>query len=143
MPSIIAMSVWQGLGINVIIFLAGPPGDPAGVLRRRVASTAPARWSRFRHVTLPLLTPSIFFTGILAPHRRVPGVRPGLRPGPARASRREATITLVYFIYENGFRLQDGLRGAASWILFLIVAALTRRVLPVAAALGALPVTRP
>ena len=38
----------------------------------------------------------------------------------------DATITLVYFIYENGFRnFKMGYASAASWILFLIVAVLT------------------
>ncbi len=65
MPSIIAMSVWQGLGINVIIFLAGLQAVPQEYYDAASVDGA-ARWSRFRHVTLPLLTPSIFFTGILS-----------------------------------------------------------------------------
>ena len=49
---------------------------------------------------------------------------------------------MVYFIYENGFRnFKMGYASAASWILFLIVAALMWRLLPVAAALGPLPVS--
>ena len=83
------------------------------------------RWARFRHVTLPLLTPSIFFTGIL-------GIIGSLqvfdqvyilaRPGKPT----EATITLVYFIYEEGFRFfRMGSASAAAWVLFLIAAGLT------------------
>ena len=64
-PSIIAMSVWQGLGINVIIFLAGLQAIPQEYYDAAAVDGA-ARWSRFRHVTLPLLTPSLFFTGILS-----------------------------------------------------------------------------
>ena len=59
------------------------------------------------------------------PDRLDPGVRPGLRPGnPGKPT--SATITIVYFIYEAGFRnFKMGYASAASWILFLVVAVLT------------------
>ena len=136
------MSVWQGLGINVIIFLAGLQAIPQEYYDAASVDGA-ARWSRFRHVTLPLLTPSMFFTGILSligSFQVFDQVYILARPGKPT----EATITLVYFIYESGFKFfRMGEAAAASWILFLIVAVLTRHLLPLAAALGALPVTTP
>ena len=48
MPSIIAMSIWQGLGINVIIFLAGLQAIPAELLDAASVDGA-GRWARFRH----------------------------------------------------------------------------------------------
>ena len=124
MPAIIAMSIWQGLGINVIIFLAGLQGIPQEYYDAASVDGA-ARWSRFRHVTLPLLTPSIFFTGILSligSFQVFDQVYILARPGKPT----EATITLVYFIYESGFKFfRMGEAAAASWILFLIVAVLT------------------
>ncbi len=124
MPSIIAMSIWQGLGINVIIFLAGLQAVPQEYYDAASVDGA-ARWSRFRHVTLPLLTPSIFFTGILSligSFQVFDQVYILARPGKPT----EATITLVYFIYESGFKnFRMGEAAAASWILFLIVAVLT------------------
>jgi multiple sugar transport system permease protein len=124
MPSIIAMSTWQGLPANVIIFLAGLQGIPSEYYDA-VSVDGAGRFARFRYVTLPLLTPSIFFTGILALigafqvfDQIYVMANPG-RPG-------GATITLVYFIYETGFRnFHMGLASAASWILFLIVAVFT------------------
>jgi multiple sugar transport system permease protein len=124
MPSIIAMSVWQGLPANVIIFLAGLQAIPSEYYDAASVDGA-GRRGRFRHITLPLLTPSLFFTGILALigafqvfDQVYVMANPG-KPG-------EATITLVYFIYENGFRnFKMGYAGAASWILFLIVAVFT------------------
>jgi multiple sugar transport system permease protein len=124
MPSIIAMSVWQGLGINVIIFLAGLQAIPQEFYDAASVDGG-ARWARFRHVTLPLLTPSIFFTGILSligSFQVFDQVYILARPGKPT----EATITLVYFIYESGFKFfRMGEAAAASWILFLIVAVLT------------------
>jgi len=124
MPSIIAMSVWQGLPANVIIFLAGLQAIPVEYYDAASVDGA-GRWGRFRKITLPLLTPSIFFTGVLALigafqvfDQVYVMANPG-KPG-------EATITLVYFIYEAGFRnFKMGYAGAASWIMFLIVAVAT------------------
>lgn len=124
MPSIIAMSIWQGLPANVIIFLAGLQAIPSEYYDAASVDGA-GRRARFRNVTLPLLTPSIFFTGILALigafqvfDQIYVMANPG-KPG-------DATITLVYFIYENGFRnFKMGYASAASWILFLIVGVVT------------------
>ena len=124
MPSIIAMSIWQGLPANVIIFLAGLQGIPAEYYDAASVDGA-GRRSRFRRITLPLLTPAIFFTGVLALigafqvfDQVYVMANPG-KPG-------EATITIVYFIYEAGFRnFKMGYAGAASWIMFLIVAVAT------------------
>jgi multiple sugar transport system permease protein len=124
MPSIIAMSIWQGLPANVIIFLAGLQAIPVEYYDAASVDGA-GRRNRFRHVTLPLLTPSIFFTGILAligSFQVFDQVYVMANPGKPS----EATITLVYFIYENGFRnFKMGYAGAASWILFLIVGVFT------------------
>jgi len=123
MPSIIAMSIWQGLGVSVIIFLAGLQGIPSDLLDAASVDGAGA-WSRFRHVTLPLLTPSIFFTGVLSlisAFQVFDQVFVLAKPRPT-----EFTITIVYFIYENGFKFfKMGYASAASWILFLIVALFT------------------
>ena len=123
LPSIIAMSIWQGLGINIIIFLAGLQGIPADLLDAASVDGA-GSWARFRHVTLPLLTPSIFFTTVLSlisSFQVFDQIYVLAKPKPT-----EWTITVVYFIYENGFRFfKMGYASAASWVLFLIVAVLT------------------
>jgi multiple sugar transport system permease protein len=124
MPAIVVMSVWQGLGTNVIIFLAGLQAIPQEYHDAASVDGA-GRWARFRHVTLPLLTPSIFFTGILAlidSFQVFDQVYILARPGRPT----DATRTLVYFIYENGFQnFKMGYAAAASWVLFIIVAVLT------------------
>jgi multiple sugar transport system permease protein len=124
MPAIVLMSVWQGLGTSVIIFLAGLQGIPQEYYDAASVDGA-GRWARFRHVTLPLLTPSLFFTGILAligAFQIFDQIYVLARPGKPT----DATVTLVYFIYEAGFKnFKMGYAAAASWILFLIVAVLT------------------
>jgi multiple sugar transport system permease protein len=123
MPSIVAMSVWQGLGTDVIIFLAGLQAIPTELLDAASVDGA-GRWARFRSIVLPLLTPSIFFTGVLSlidSFQVFDQIFVLQRPRPT-----DATITVVYFIYENGFKFfKMGYATAASWILFVIVAFLT------------------
>jgi multiple sugar transport system permease protein len=124
MTSIVIMSVWQGLPMNVIIFLAGLQGVPQEYHDAASVDGA-GRVARFRNVTLPLLTPSIFFTGILAligAFQVFDQVYILARPGQPTS----ATVTMVYVIYEEGFRnFRMGQASAASWILFMIVAVLT------------------
>jgi multiple sugar transport system permease protein len=123
MPAIVAMSIWQGLGVDVIIFLAGLQAIPTELLDAASVDGA-GRWARFRHVVLPLLTPTIFFTGVLsliASFQVFDQIFVLQKPRPT-----EATITVVYFIYENGFKFfRMGYASAASWVLFLIVAVFT------------------
>jgi multiple sugar transport system permease protein len=124
MPAVIVMSVWQGLGINIIIFLAGLQAIPKEYYDAADVDGA-GHWGRFRDVTLPLLTPSLFFTGILSfigAMQVFDQVYILARPGPPT----EATITLVYYIYEEGFRFfRMGQASAAAWVLFVIAAVLT------------------
>jgi multiple sugar transport system permease protein len=123
MPAIVAMSIWQGLGINVIIFLAALQAIPSELLDAASVDGA-GRWARFRSVIVPLLTPAIFFTGVLSlidGFQVFDQVFVLVKPRPT-----DATITIVYFIYENGFKFfKMGLAGAASWVLFLIIALFT------------------
>jgi multiple sugar transport system permease protein len=113
MPSIVAMSVWQGLGTTVIIFLAGLQGIPEEYYDAAAVDGAGPR-ARFR-----------FVTGILAlidSFQVFDQVYVLARPGKAT----EATITIVYTIYENGFQnFKMGYAAASAWILVLIVAILT------------------
>src|SRR6266566_1655682 len=123
MRSIVAMSVWQGLGTSIIIFLAGLQAIPGELLDAASVDGA-GRWARFRNIVLPLLTPSIFFTCVLSlidSFQVFDQIFVLSRPRPT-----DATITVVYFIYENGFKFfKMGYATAASWVLFLIVAVFT------------------
>ena len=64
MPSLIFLAVWKGLGYDVVIFLAGLQAIPS--MYYQAASIDGAnRFDKFRHITLPLLSPVIFLVFIL------------------------------------------------------------------------------
>lgn len=124
MPSIIGMSIWQGLPANTIIFLAGLQAIPL-VYYDAASVDGAGRWARLRYVTLPLLTPSLFFTGLLSLIGSIQVFdQVFVLSNPGKPT--SATITIIYFIYEAGFRqFKMGYASAASWLLFLVVAVLT------------------
>ena len=59
------MAAWRNLGFAMVIFLAGPPDDPPKRSTRRRRWTAPGKWASFRHITLPLLRPTILFIVVI------------------------------------------------------------------------------
>lgn len=65
MPSIAIFSVWWQFGFYVVLFLAGLQGIPA-VFHEAAQIDGANRWQTFRHVTLPLLSPTTFFVIIIA-----------------------------------------------------------------------------
>ncbi len=123
MPSVIIMSIWQSLGYNMVIFLAGLQG--IGVQFYEAAQIDGANaWQRFRYITLPMLSPTTFFVlvtstiGALQAFNQVYVMTNG---GPANATR-----VILLHIYILAFRLFNiGEASAVSWILFLVLFVLT------------------
>ncbi|MGC0238396.1 carbohydrate ABC transporter permease [Arthrobacter sp. SD76] len=77
MGSLIAMSVWQGIGYNIIVLGAGLNGISPNLLEAARIDGAGA-WQRFFRVVLPMLSPSLFFLHGDDDHRVVQGVHPAL-----------------------------------------------------------------
>jgi multiple sugar transport system permease protein len=123
MWAVIAVSVWQGLGYAMVLFLAGLQ-NIRPELYEAAAIDGATGWSRFWHITLPLLSPMTFFVliiSIIGSFQVFELVYVMTKAGPANA-----TNTLVYFIYQNGFMFyQMGIASAAAMILFAIVLVLT------------------
>lgn len=123
-PSIVIITLWGGIGTAMIIFLAGLQGVPDSLYEAASIDGAGA-WSRFRHITLPMLSPVVFFNliiGIIASFQAYfTLVYTTTQGGPANA-------TLIYIIYLFFKAFQDFEMGYASslaWILFLVVVVLT------------------
>jgi multiple sugar transport system permease protein len=63
--SMILMTTWRGLGLQMIIFLAGLQAIPTQ-LYEAAALDGAGRWQRFRYVTLPMLRPTLLFSAVIA-----------------------------------------------------------------------------
>ena len=123
MAMVVAMSVWQGVGYNMLIFSAALEQLPESVLE--AASIDGARGFRLVwSVMLPMISPAIFFATIMTMITSLqvfaqPQLLTGGGPG-------NATKPLVMFIWEQGFTFGDlGLAAAAAWILFAIIIVIT------------------
>lgn len=123
LPAIAALSIWQGLGFQTVILLAGLQNVP-DELHEAAAVDGAGRWAQFRHVTLPALrgplTFTIMVTTILA-FRLFDQVRIMTMGGPDHA-----TTTVMYEAVRAAHgRGQVGLGAAMSVIFVIIVCAIT------------------
>lgn len=123
MPAIIILSVWQGVGLHMIIWLSGLQGiDPA--LYEAADLDGVNGWQRFRYVTWPGLHSTMVFilvTITIAALGLFVQVDVMTSGGP-----QDATSTLVYHAVRKGYREQDmGYGSAISLIFFLAVLAIS------------------
>ena len=125
LPSVAAASVWLQLGYNVLVLSAGLQAIPEDVYE--AARLDGARGLALaRHVTLPRLTPSLFFLLVVTTIQALQSfgqIHILTRGGPAGA-----TTTLVYSLYLNAFAFGNsnfGLASAMALVLFAIVVAIT------------------
>lgn len=119
-PALIIMSLW-GVGGNMIIYLAGLQGIPRQLYEAAEIDGA-GMWNKFVYVTIPMLTPVIFFNLIMSivwsfqVFTQV-YVMTGGQGGPA-----DATLVLVLYIYQHAFQFHNmGYASALSWVLFIII----------------------
>ncbi|MBO0575914.1 sugar ABC transporter permease [Clostridium botulinum] len=121
MPSLIILSVWKSLGYNIVIFLAGLQNiDEQYNLAAKLDGAN--KWGRIKNITVPLLSPTIFFVCImtLISSFKVFGEIFALfdkQPGPLNTC-----LTMVYYIYNKFYnQYQYGIASAAVFVLFIII----------------------
>ena len=119
MPAIILVAVWKNFGYNMLIFIAGLQIIPQELYEAAHLDGASA-WQRFRHVTLPMLAPTLVFVSVITmigyfqlfaePYVMTRG-------GPLRA-----TTSIVLLMYEEGFRWwRMGYAASLAFVLFAVV----------------------
>ena len=129
MPSIILFAVWKNFGINMIIFVAALQAIPRELYEAARIEGANAA-QQFRHVTLPLLGPTLLMVGIVTmagyfqlfaePYVMTQG-------GPL-----QSTVSVLYLMYEEGFKWwRLGLASAVAFALFALMLACTALLLRV------------
>jgi multiple sugar transport system permease protein len=123
MPSIILFAAWKNFGYNMVILLAALQAVPRELYEAaRVDGAGSLR--RFSDVTFPLLTPTLVMVGIMTlagyfqlfaePYVMTQG-------GPLRS-----TVSVLYFMYEEGFRWWNlGYASAVAFLLFVVVFAVS------------------
>ena len=119
MPAIIIMAVWKNFGYNMVIFVAGLQTIPEELYEAAELDGAKP-WHRFRHVTLPMLRPTLIFVSVITligyfqlfaePYVMTQG-------GPNKS-----TQSIVLLMYEEGFRWwRMGNAAAIAFVLFAIM----------------------
>lgn len=117
-PAIVIMTIW-GMGNTVLIFLAGLQEVPRQLYESAEIDGA-GMLARFRHITLPMLSPVIFFNviiGIIGGFQVFTQSYVMTRGGP-----NDATLFYAYHLFNNAFRFFNmGYASAMAWVLFVIV----------------------
>jgi multiple sugar transport system permease protein len=119
MPAIILLAVWKNFGYNMLIFIAGLQAIPEELYEAAYLDGA-GPWRQFRHVTWPMLGPTLVFVSLITmigffqlfaePYVMTAG-------GPLRS-----TTSLVLLMYEEGFRWwRMGYAAAVTFVLFAVI----------------------
>lgn len=123
MGSLVIMSLWQGLGYNIVVLTAGLNGINPSILESSELDGATG-FRRFFQVVFPILSPTFFFCTVMTV---IGAFKVFAQPffltkgGPG-----ESTNTIVLALYRNGFSFDKlGYASALAWILFVIVMLLT------------------
>ena len=122
LPAIVIYSLWN-VGTPMLIYLAALQGVPAH-LHEAAQLDGAGMWHRFRHITVPMITPAVFFNfvlGIIGSFQVFTAAFIITAGGPANA-------TLVYILYLYRSAFEQGKMGYASalaWFLFLVILTFT------------------
>ena len=122
LPSIVFMGIWS-TGSTQVIFLAGLQDIPR-VYYEALEIDGGNAWHKFRHITLPMISPTMFFNlvmGIIGALQVFSQAYIITEGGPNNAS-----LFYVYNLWREAFRYMEmGVASAMAWILFLVVLVLT------------------
>ncbi len=123
MIAVIVVQVLKNVGLNMVLFLAALQGVPKELYEASTIDGA-GRWTRFRRITVPMISPTILLTSIitvvgsLQVFAQIDVLTSG---GPGTS-----TTVLVYYLYQNAFQFHDfGYGATLSVLLFAIVLVLT------------------
>lgn len=123
LPAMVIVTVWKGLGYSMVIFLAGLQNIPQDLYHAATIDGAGV-WKKFRHITLPMLSPTTFFVVVITLINSFQVFEQTYvltKGGPANS-----TLTMSYYIYQNAFQFfQMGKAAALSYVLFAAIFVVT------------------
>ena len=122
MPSLIAMSAWRNMGSLVIIFLAGLQVVPKE-MHEAAAIDGAGAFARFRHITLPMLRPTLLFGGVITMIGYLQFFEEPFimtRGGPL-----DSTLSTAYYTYNQFGFGNYSYAAAMAYALFVVIALVT------------------
>lgn len=123
MFSLVILSVWRWMGYYAIIILAGLQGVPQSLYEAATIDGA-NRWQSFFRITLPLISPAVFFvttTAIISSFQVFEQMYVMTEGGP-----QDSTISIAMFLYQQGFLfLKMGYASSVAWVLFFLIFIIT------------------
>jgi multiple sugar transport system permease protein len=126
LPTLILMSLWRAGG-HMVIYLAALQGVPSQLYEAAAIDGATAV-HRFRHVTLPMITPVLLFElvmGVIGSFQVFTQAFIATGGGPARS-----TLFYVLYLFDTAFHyFEMGYASALAWVLFLVILACTLLIL--------------
>jgi multiple sugar transport system permease protein len=124
MPTVITLHVWT-FGASMVIFLAALRQIPESYYEAASIDGANG-WQRFRRITLPLLTPVIFFNAILLTIQSFQGFTQAFVVSRGSGGPVDSTLLYSVYLYQRAFQQLDmGYASAMAWILLIVIAIFT------------------
>jgi multiple sugar transport system permease protein len=122
--TIILLHVWT-FGSPMVIFLAGLRQIP-GMYYEAASVDGASRWAQFRKITLPLLSPIIFFNLVLQVINAFQSFTQAYVVSNGTGGPADETLFYTLYLYQRGFvQFQMGYASAMAWLLVVIIAAFT------------------
>ena len=122
--TIILLHVWT-FGSPMVIFLAGLRQIP-GMYYEAASVDGASRWSQFRKITLPLLSPIIFFNLVLQIINAFQTFTQAFVVSNGTGGPADSTLFYTLYLYQRGFvQFQMGYAAAMAWLLVVIIGAFT------------------
>jgi multiple sugar transport system permease protein len=116
----VIMSLW-GVGSSMIIYLAGLQGIPEQLYEAADIDGA-SSWQQFLNVTMPMLSPVIFFNLILTIIGSFQIFTPAFVLSGGNGSPADAALFYVLYVYQQSFQLfKFGYASALAWLLFVVI----------------------
>jgi multiple sugar transport system permease protein len=122
MPSLILMATWRNFGTAMIILLAGLQAVPASLHEAAAVDGANA-WRRFRHITLPLLRPTLLFVSVTTAIGYLQFFEEPFvmtKGGPL-----DSTISVSMYTFQQFGFGNYGVAAAMSYLIFVVIAIVT------------------
>jgi multiple sugar transport system permease protein len=119
LPTLMLFQIWQTLGYNIVVFLAGLKGiSPELYEAAAIDGASEARI--FLSVTVPMISPTMFFLstmGVISSFKVFDSIRLATQGGPGRA-----TVVTAYYIYREAFEMyRMGMANACAWVMFILI----------------------